>query len=348
MAKWTRSALSFFSVSFLLFSFASARSQRVRRLYNATLYFFSLGVCSTLGVVYPLVFGLFGQRYNTNHVVARSFYKLAGTLIGFNFKIEGAEYLKTRPAIIVGNHQSFLDILYLGRMFPPGSVIMAKKELRWMPLLGQFMTLSGTLFIDRKSRASAIKTMNEAGARMRQHKLALFAFPEGTRSHAVLPELLPFKKGVFHLAIQTQLPIVPVVCENYHRLYDSKTRFEGGDLRLAVLPPISTEGMTNEDTDKLISTVHDAMLRQLVKFDQENDSEDVQHTLHPSQRPPHRVRGLAGLFARLVGDGSKSHHDRTVRRVKREEEQLRASAQNGTSPSDYGLVSASHSQAPAS
>ena len=210
------------------------------------------------------------------------------------------------------------------------------------------VTLGGTLFIDRKSRASAIKTMNEAGARMRKNKLALFAFPEGTRSHSVLPELLPFKKGVFHLAIQTQLPIVPVVCENYSRLYDSKTRFEGGDLRLAVLPPISTEGMTNEDTDKLISTVHDAMLRQLLKFDQENDAEDVQRTLHPSQPSPQRVRGLAGLFARLVGDGSKSYHNRTVRRVQKEEEQLRANAHNGTSPSDYGLVSASHSQAPAS
>ena len=141
MAKWTRSAFSFFSVSFLLFSFASARSQRVRRLYNAALYIFSLGVCSTIGVVFPLVFGLFGQRYNTNHIVARSFYKLAGTLIGYNVKMEGAEHLNTRPSIIVGNHQSFLDILYLGRVMPPNSVIMAKKELKWMPLLGQFSML---------------------------------------------------------------------------------------------------------------------------------------------------------------------------------------------------------------
>ena len=335
----------------------TAYSRTARYYFNAVLYIALMGVCSILGVVYPLLFSVVGQRYNTNYAVARSFYALTGTLIGIKITIvEGEEYLKQRPAIILGNHQSFLDILYLGRMFPSGSVIMAKKELRWMPLLGQFsmfalthtVMLGGNVFIDRKSRASAIQTTKAAGEQMRKHKLALFAFPEGTRSHSVLPELLPFKKGVFHLAIQTQLPIVPVVCENYSRLYDSKTRFEGGDLRLAVLPPISTEGMTNEDTDKLISTVHDAMLRQLVKFDQENDAEDVQRTLHPSQPSPQRVRGLAGLFARLVGDGSKSYHNRTVRRVQKEEEQLRANAHNGTSPSDYGLVSASHSQAPAS
>lgn len=349
MAKWTKSLISLVSATFLLFSIASARSQRVRYYYNAMLYVFSMGVCSTIGTVYPLVFGLFGQRFNTNYVVAKSFYKLTSTLIGFRVKLEGAEHLKQRPSIIVGNHQSFLDILYMSRILPPGSVVMGKKELKWVPLLGQFMALSGALFIDRKTRTSAIKTMDEGGRQMRRHKLALFAFPEGTRSHAVVPELLPFKKGVFHLAIQAQLPIIPMVCENYSRLYDSKTRFEGGDIRLAALPPVSTEGLTREDTDKLIKTVHDAMLQRLIQFDQQNDVQDVQSTLHPSQRPPPRVRGLAGLFARVVGDGSKGQHDRMVRRIERDEAAMRAQAQNGTTPGDYGLVSAAqNSQAPAS
>ena len=203
--------------------------------------------------------------------------------------------------------------------------------------------LSGALFIDRKSRGSAIKTMSEGGARMRHEKLTLFAFPEGTRSHSILPELLPFKKGVFHLAIETQLPIIPVVCENYSRIYDSKTRFEGGDLRLVALPPISTQGMTDKDTDKLIKTVYDAMLKQLLELDQDNDSKDAAYAAQPSNMEPPRVRGLAGLFARIFGDGHSHQHSRTIRRVARDEDALRASAHGGTRPSDYGLISSSHS-----
>ncbi|WFD43113.1 1-acylglycerol-3-phosphate O-acyltransferase [Malassezia psittaci] len=341
--KLGSSLVSFFSASFLLFSVASARSQRVRYYYNAMLYVFSLGVCSTIGVLYPLIFGIFGQRYNTNYVVARSFYMIAGTLIGYDVSLKGAEHLQTRPGIILGNHQSFLDILYLGCVMPRRSVIMAKKELKILPILGQFMMLSGALFIDRKSRTSAIKTMSEGGARMRREKLALFAFPEGTRSHSILPELLPFKKGVFHLAIETQLPIIPVVCENYSRIYDSKTRFEGGDLRLVALPPISTEGMTDKDTDKLIKTVYDAMLKQLLELDQDNDSKDAAFAAQPPSRDPPRVRGLAGLFARIVGDGRNHQHNRTIRRVARDEDALRANAHGGTQSSDYGLVSSAHS-----
>lgn len=63
-------------------------------------------------------------------------------------------------------------------------------------------------------------------------QLSLWIFPEGTRSSSAEPKLLPFKKGAFHLAVQAQVPIVPVVCENYHRLFDGRTRMERGRLRI--------------------------------------------------------------------------------------------------------------------
>lgn len=158
------------------------------------------------------------------------------------------------------------------------------------------MTLAGSVFIDRKSSERAIKTVQEAGKHMRDNKLALFAFPEGTRSHLDKPTLLPFKKGVFHLAIETQLPIVPLVCENYHHLYDSKTRFDGGHLRIAVLPPVSTEGLTVADTEELMKKVYDSMLERLLRFDEGNDEKMVRASSESSSKSEH---GLAGLVARL-------------------------------------------------
>jgi len=62
--------------------------------------------------------------------------------------------------------------------------------------------------------------------------VSLWVFPEGTRTASPEPFLLPFKKGAFHLAVQAQIPIVAVVCENYWRLFDGRTRMDSGKLRL--------------------------------------------------------------------------------------------------------------------
>lgn len=273
MGRFLRSFASIGTFSFLLLTLVSSRSRKAKLYLNTLLYILGMGVCSSIGVTYGLISCLWpGKRFNTNYVVARSFYYLIRSIIGISMTIEGEKNLRRRPAIIVGNHQSVLDILYLGRMFPPRSIIMAKKELRFAPLLGQFMMLSGSAFIDRKNRSSALQTMNSIGQHMRKNNLMMFMFPEGTRSHFAKPDLLPFKKGAFHLAVQTQLPIIPVVCENYHSIYDSKTRFEPGHIRLAVLPPVETTGMKEQDVDDLTQKVYNMMKEQLVAFANDRES----------------------------------------------------------------------------
>jgi len=339
MGKISRGLLSFVSLSFFVLTLASARSQKARYHLNTILYMIGIGVCSAFGVAMSLVLSLVpGQRFNTNYLVARSFYTYVSTFIGVKFKIEGAENLKTRPAILAGNHQSTFDTAYLGAMFPLRSIVLAKRELKWIPLLGQFMWLSGDAFIDRKSRESAIRTMTQIGVHIRKNDLALFAFPEGTRSYFAVPDLLPFKKGVFHLAIQTQLPIVPIVCENYYRLVDNRSRFEPGEVRIAALPPIETTGMVAGDTDKLIEIVRSRMLAQLKRFDAERDEADIQAATHPTSRPAPRMGGLAGLAACLVGTG-RAAHARRLDRIAREN--VHNPGTSGERPSDYNLVSQS-------
>ena len=108
---------------------------------------------------------------------------------------------------------------------------MAKKELQWSPLLGQFMTLAGAVFVDRGNNARAVRSLTAAGEIMKERHSSLWLFPEGTRSMRPHADMLPFKKGAFHTAIQAQVPIVPVVCENYWRLY-RKDVFESGTLKV--------------------------------------------------------------------------------------------------------------------
>ncbi|KGB74839.2 phosphatidylinositol glycan class A [Cryptococcus deuterogattii R265] len=180
---------------------------------NLTLYTVLLLSISFVAVVIAVVCSLTGRRLNTNYYVARTFYHVAGPILGWKFKVEGEQYLwelsgehgggkageKGRSMVMVGNHQSFVDILYLGRIFPKHAAIMAKKSLQWIPGLGWF----------------------------------------------------------------TGVPIVPVVCENYNHLFNGKSHFRRGTLRIKVLPPISTAGLSTADVPKLIEKTRNAMLQTL-------------------------------------------------------------------------------------
>lgn len=102
-----------------------------------------------------------------------------------------------------------------------------------MPVLGWFMALSGSVFIDRANSKSARGAMQGAADEMKQRGQSVWMFPEGTRSYAEEPGLLPFKKGAFHLAVQAGVPIVPVVSANYSNvLYVKKFRFNSGVLKV--------------------------------------------------------------------------------------------------------------------
>lgn len=130
------------------------------------------------------------------------------------------------------------------RVMPKQASIMGKTELQWVPLLGQFMTLSGAVFVDRGNNAKAVRSLAAAAETMKARESSLILFPEGTRSMRPHHDMLPFKKGAFHLAIQAGAPIVPVVCENYWRLY-RKGVFESGTLKVKGSSRISSRSPGN-------------------------------------------------------------------------------------------------------
>lgn len=80
------------------------------------LFLSTLGVCSVWGALCAVGMSLIGRRLDTSWVIARTFYFLASRAVGIKLDLEGGEWLdETKPAVIVGNHQSMLDILYVGR-----------------------------------------------------------------------------------------------------------------------------------------------------------------------------------------------------------------------------------------
>ncbi|KAF9419173.1 1-acylglycerol-3-phosphate O-acyltransferase [Podila epigama] len=223
---------------------------------------------SVAGIFISVVCAILNKRYMINYIVSRLFSYIAAKPCNVTYKIVGEEHLDSYPAIIVCNHQSSMDMMVLGRVFPKHCVVMAKKELLYFPFLGMFMKLSNAIFIDRKNHKKAIESTTQAVADMKKHNSGIWIFPEGTRSRLDTADLLPFKKGAFHLAIQAQLPIVPIVAEGYSHIYDSTRKsFPGGELEIRVLEPIPTTGMTADDVTDLMERTRSLMLQHLKEMD---------------------------------------------------------------------------------
>ncbi|CEL59275.1 lysophosphatidate acyltransferase [Rhizoctonia solani AG-1 IB] len=276
--------LAYLSLPALVLRYLSDRSPIVKYYVRLTTYLSTLGVLSIWGVLVSIGMTAMGKRFDINYVVARSFYYVCGPLLGIDFVVEGEEHMSTPSAVYIGNHQTMLDILYLGRIFPKQSSIMAKKELKWAPLLGQYMALSGAVFVDRKNSKDALHALAKAGDEMKSKGVSLWVFPEGTRSSSEAPDLLSYKKGAFHLAVQAGVPIVPVVCENYWRLY-RKGVLDEGTLKIRVLPPIPTKDLTAADVTELAERTRESMLQTLKDISVRVPSDARESTPKPSTVP---------------------------------------------------------------
>lgn len=203
--------LTFYLLSYLNLSPHASFFARCLASYAALL------LCASYGVLASLYLRLFNDYRIAQWATARAFDYTMWYLTGVRFDIvQGKEHLSTRPMVLVGNHQSSLDVLLLAAIFPQYCSVTAKASLKSVPFLGWFMSLSGTVFIDRADRQSALKAFERAAEEMRRQRQSVFIFPEGTRhSSPNVEELGNFKKGAFHLAVQAQVPVVVCVAANY-------------------------------------------------------------------------------------------------------------------------------------
>ncbi|KAG0316434.1 1-acylglycerol-3-phosphate O-acyltransferase [Dissophora globulifera] len=223
---------------------------------------------SAVGCFISVGCALLDKKHLVIHISTKIFLMIIEKPLDIKFHVKNEERLKITPAIVVCNHQSTLDVAVIGRIYPIHCSIMAKRELRYVPILGTFMKLSNVVFVNRKNHKQALQTSAYAIGYMKKNNSGMWIFPEGTRSHSEKAELLPFKKGAFHLAIQSGEPIIPVVTQNYSHVYSSKRRyFPGGEIEIRVLEPIPTTGLTVDDVESLLERTRTAMLESLKDMD---------------------------------------------------------------------------------
>jgi len=162
-------------------------------------------------------------------------------------EVEGIEKIDpSKRYVIASNHLSQFDIPLLFSVLPLHGRFLSKKEVFKIPLVGQAMRTIGIIEIDRASGGSSRQAINEGVKIAAERGYSLIVFPEGTRS--TNGALLPFKKGAFRIAIDTGLPLVPVIIDGTELINSPGEKiFRPGTARVVICDPIETSGMTNKD-----------------------------------------------------------------------------------------------------
>jgi len=181
---------------------------------------------------------------------------LALALAGVKLEIVGEENLwAARPAVFIANHQSSLDAPLMGALLRRDFTGVAKKEAQFDPRMAIAGLFVDPAYIDRSHPDSAKRDLAALADRIRAGT-SVVMMPEGTRSPT--PNVLPFKKGAFHLAMQARVPIVPIVVRNAGELmWRNSKLLHSGTLQIAVLDPIPTDDWTPDSINDHCRDVRD-------------------------------------------------------------------------------------------
>ena len=159
--------------------------------------------------------------------------------------------------VYMSNHQSNYDIPVLLGHLPVQFRWLAKIELFRIPLFGFAMKRAGYICIDRSNRESAFASLKKA-AEIIRNGVSVMIFPEGTRTSD--GKIGSFKKGGFVLAIESGVPIIPVIIRgSYSILPKSRLLIKPGKVTVDILAPVETAGYTRETKDRLMEKIRNIM-----------------------------------------------------------------------------------------
>lgn len=200
------------------------------------------------------------SRFPTAFRFIKGFSRLWIWGCGIFIRVKGREnIIKDQPFIICSNHSSFIDPATLYSIFPQHFVFTGKKEIEKWPLFHIFYTSGMNILVDRHSRIGAMKGFKRMMGVL-EEGYPLVILPEGTIP-VDAPKLGEFKAGVTALAIQQQIPIIPVTqTTNWKRLQRrgfTTGKASPGIAEVVVHPPMETKGLTKADADALLIKLRD-------------------------------------------------------------------------------------------
>ncbi len=184
----------------------------------------------------------------------RFLYRLWASMVlgiaGARVRVHHAERLDPNANYVVAaNHLSLMDTPLMLLHLPVEFKFLAKRELLKTPFIGWYLIRGGHLTVDRGSLRSSLESMNECARLIRERRLSVLIFPEGTRGQG---ELQPFKDGAAYLAIQSGVPAVPVAIHGTEDVLAAKSsHFRSADVDVIIGEPIPVTGLTLKDRGRV-------------------------------------------------------------------------------------------------
>jgi 1-acyl-sn-glycerol-3-phosphate acyltransferase len=222
------------------------------------LFQYLFGVVATLALApWVWLFSIVGWQ-RAAFVPIRIWATLLHMSTGIRLRSHGLGNVPDSPYVVISNHCSHLDGPSIVRALPDPVYFVIKRELARIPLWGPTTVRAGFIAVDRSDSEQAQAQMAEAVDAIRKGRRVL-VFAEGTRSKD--GRLQPFKKGGFHLAIDAQVPILPVAVNGSYRLLPKgQPAARPGILEVMVGEPIATSGLDKEDVGRLMEQTRRTIL----------------------------------------------------------------------------------------
>jgi 1-acyl-sn-glycerol-3-phosphate acyltransferase len=209
-------------------------------------------------IILPLV--VLGEKRggNISYFFLKSWGFLFGLCSGIRFKTVNKQSIpQNQPFVYISNHNSYLDspafVLAIPGQFRP----LGKVEMKKIPIFGWVYPYV-VVMVDRSSLESKRKSMLTLMQKLKDG-ISIFIFPEGKMNQSSEP-MLPFHDGAFRIAVETQMPIMPMVILN-SRYIMPRHEFQPrpGTITTRFLSPVPTEGLTIQDIPQLKAQVYDMM-----------------------------------------------------------------------------------------
>ena len=174
-------------------------------------------------------------------------------------KVTGRENVDPKQSyVFVANHQSFLDVFAVYGWLPNNFKWLMKKEIRRVPFVGTACAVAGHIFVDRSNPRAALQSMEKVKKEL-VDGISTVIFPEGTRTKT--GEIGRFKQGAFKIAMDMELPVVPITLNGFYKAMPSGQPFANpySHLSLHIGKPIDISQFTD---------INDAMVHVREKVEQ--------------------------------------------------------------------------------
>lgn len=201
-----------------------------------------------------------------------AFYKIAhfwgkAILFGMGFRKEVKTLQKIESGksyMFIANHTSMIDIMLMLAVVKNPAIFVGKEELTKIPLFG-FVFKQTSITVNRDDRISRNNVIGQAQQKLNKG-FSICIFPEGLVPSDKSVVLSDFKNGAFRLAIEYQIPIVPLI------FYDCKKRFSytffsgsTGKLRVKIDNFIETKGTTQRDRERIKKQTFNLIYNELIE-----------------------------------------------------------------------------------